>query len=488
MASSNNILSEMSDSSDDITPIRPYRAGTKGRLVARKPKSTKDHSPVEGPKDGDGSSPLPPSEVVVLDTKPSPAVSKWWETAGIEDIDATKEPTTPLNKVNKKKKNGQLPTEKLTRCVAINGFSPPNLNLDKLRVMAGRIGIVKAGKMSKRECLEALAEVKLNPDLQKEIRKKAAEEKNAVNQKRYINVLYSDAVRPMLQTRGESLTPKQLTDGLKKDELLHLLIVAEYNDRSKHNDDACPHLRHCKGSDPSKCDGPIDYDQSVKVFKSLTSDYETALNNWRLSGNHGDFEDESGNSNRIPFVNFVSNKNILLYLHELVYEHQDTLSNLTGELPATAFSESTNPDDDLAIDIAKESAKKKSSSTTASRRSSSSRTNNRDEHWEEFNSLKKSEGDVTKFGIFVETRKTCLRGEIRECKNRKRKLIKDRSEYKEFKEGKVSKELGDITSSQESVYNEAQELEGTIIQSEKELAEINQSIKKLQGESVDEEL
>mgnify|MGYP001175212716 CR=1 FL=1 len=32
--------------------------------------------------------------------------------------------------------------------------------------MAGRIGIVKAGKMSKRECLEALAEVKLNPDLQ----------------------------------------------------------------------------------------------------------------------------------------------------------------------------------------------------------------------------------------------------------------------------------------------------------------------------------
>lgn len=60
------------------------------------------------------------------------------------------------------------------------------------------------------------------------------------------------------------------------------------------------------------------------------SDYETCLNNWRLSGNHGDFGDESGNSNRIPFVNFVNNKNILLYSHELVYEHQDTFSNLTS--------------------------------------------------------------------------------------------------------------------------------------------------------------
>ena len=57
MASIKDILSDLSDSSVDTTPIRPYRAGAKGRLVARKPKSTKDRSTaIEGPKAGDSSS------------------------------------------------------------------------------------------------------------------------------------------------------------------------------------------------------------------------------------------------------------------------------------------------------------------------------------------------------------------------------------------------------------------------------------------------
>ena len=50
-----------------------------------------------------------------------------------------------------------------------------------------------------------------------------------INCRRYFNVIYSDVIRPIIATKGMSLTKDQLTEGLKQDQTLHTLIANEYN-------------------------------------------------------------------------------------------------------------------------------------------------------------------------------------------------------------------------------------------------------------------
>ena len=45
--------------------------------------------------------------------------------------------------------------------------------------------------------------------------------------KRYINVLFSTIIRPLLQNRGRSLTRAELQDGITTDQLLHKTMVLE---------------------------------------------------------------------------------------------------------------------------------------------------------------------------------------------------------------------------------------------------------------------
>ena len=48
---------------------------------------------------------------------------------------------------------------------------------------------------------------------------------NRINRKRFINVLFSSTIRPLLATRGVPLTKDELTMGFKTDELMHREII-----------------------------------------------------------------------------------------------------------------------------------------------------------------------------------------------------------------------------------------------------------------------
>ena len=56
-----------------------------------------------------------------------------------------------------------------------------------------------------------------------------ASEKVTINRRRYLNVLFSDIIRPLLATRGQPLNKDHLKEGVKKDEELHATIALEYN-------------------------------------------------------------------------------------------------------------------------------------------------------------------------------------------------------------------------------------------------------------------
>lgn len=228
------------------------------------------------------------------------------DNASMDHVEASDERGTPTTK----QKNPDPNT--LTKLVSIDGLSPATLSLDDLRTFAGRSGIPKARKMKKVKVCDAIAEHKLAPP------PPVVKEENcpriAVNRKRYCNVIFCDDIRPLLMIRGESLDKDELTDGRKTDEMLHRAICESYNNNLLHNDDAHPHLKGARGH-PKTFAGPIKWEKSKETLNSIVKEYEEAFANWKLSGNHGDFED------RIPFCNSTKNNNSLLYLHEFVYQY-----------------------------------------------------------------------------------------------------------------------------------------------------------------------
>ena len=76
-----------------------------------------------------------------------------------------------------------------------------------------------------------------------------------INRRRYFNVIFSDVVRPIIATKGMSLTKDKLTEGLKEDQTLHTLIVNEYNSiKPEYLGNAQPDIEQGRNSDASKFD------------------------------------------------------------------------------------------------------------------------------------------------------------------------------------------------------------------------------------------
>ena len=149
--------------------------------------------------------------------------------------------------------------------------------------------------------------------------------KTTVIRKRYCNVVFSEAVRPVLSSAGALLGRHQLTAGIKTDEALHKKIASEYNNKDKYNDDAHPALA-CKGS--PKYNGPITWQQSCESLKGVVREYEKSCKNWKQSGNHG------------PFSDFTKSNNSLLYVHAFAVENPGIFDRVAGELPGDVAFES----------------------------------------------------------------------------------------------------------------------------------------------------
>ena len=136
----------------------------------------------------------------------------------------------------------------------------------------------------------------------------------------------------------------------------------EYNNSEKYNDDTHPDTTTCSG-DPEVFAGPLTWNQSIDLLKSLVRDYETAFANWKLSGNHGSFGEVDPSKASLPFSNFIKNNHSLFYLHEFTSSFPDVFAKVTGALPKGVFIESAGSGDSVTTSSSAKKWKRQSNPT-----------------------------------------------------------------------------------------------------------------------------
>ena len=160
--------------------------------------------------------------------------------------------------------------------------------------------------------------------------------RSLVDRRQYLNVIFSDLIRPHLAMMGQSLDKDELTAGKKTDQEVHELIVREYDDRDniEYTRNAFPLLPSVRTNENDKFDNIV-WQKSSQILKYLTNEYDRCFHNWKLSGHHGDFPDEPGavpNSAKQPFEDYILGNKSLLYMHEFIFQFPDILATITGEL------------------------------------------------------------------------------------------------------------------------------------------------------------
>ena len=102
-------------------------------------------------------------------------------------------------------------------------------------------------------------------------------------------------------------------------------------------------MKVCK-EDPSIFIAPLTWKQSKVELDRLLKQCEYCFNNWKISGNHGAFNDNKENKEDAeapkPFADFAGSNQSLRCLHEFVYQFPDIFEKTIGHLPEGAFRES----------------------------------------------------------------------------------------------------------------------------------------------------
>ena len=79
-----------------------------------------------------------------------------------------------------------------------------------------------------------------------------------------------------------------------------------------------PHrMNFCK-KDWSVSKAPLTWQQSKLELKKSLKQHKCCLNNWKKSGNHGEFED--GKETAVPFAEFAGTNQSIKHLHEFVHQ------------------------------------------------------------------------------------------------------------------------------------------------------------------------
>ena len=265
------------------------------------------------------------------------------EKATLKDVKVSGGPIHPLAKNVSKNQS----CNKMTRLESILGYPVSLLSLDTLRSFGSKYGPTtrKNRKLDMAEQIcdlqieYANGKIQLDEDgnlLKQPVEAKKNRNRNNVNRKRLMNVMFGDKVRPCLLTSGEALTRSDLDNGIKTNEKMYRLIAEEYNNPDNYNEDQHPQIVTFKTS-PELNDKPIVWEQVKKAMADMVKDYEIAHNNFKKSGNHGDFGEANEDK---EFDKFIKNNQSLLYLHEMAHLWPHILEKITGKLPEGVFNES----------------------------------------------------------------------------------------------------------------------------------------------------
>mmetsp|Transcript_9670 Transcript_9670/g.24094 ORF Transcript_9670/g.24094 Transcript_9670/m.24094 type:complete len:440 (+) Transcript_9670:124-1443(+) len=351
-------------------------------------------------------------------------VSNLIRDATIGDAEVSDESVNPVKRINQK--NNKNDPGEYTRLVSISDIPVVKINLDDLRKFASRNNIPRMRRLNKKKACDAIAQFVLKPLAAKKGRKTSS-----VVRKRYYNVLFSDTIVPLIASRDDSL---------------HEKIVLEYNNSSKYNEDAYPDLP-CRGS--AESNSPITWEQSRKTLNDTIRDYEVCFNSWRRSGNH------------VGFESCIEGKQHLLYLHQFVFSFPNVFEKIAGKFLDDAFRESIGkPNSNVSHNTDEGSVKK---------RKRSNANNAVDERWKEFkesNTKKNNELTLLKSHVIV-------LDAIAKQRERKRQLLSEeaedqgislrqiRNKFTAYKEGREV-ESTNVLLSQDSVFDEAMELDGDV--------------------------
>ena len=189
----------------------------------------------------------------------------------------------------------------MTQLYSVMGISTVDITNPQMKVIAKGLGIRNSRTFKKNElCEEIVTWVSdpLNEFVNAISPKKEVKEVNkhscTINRRRYLNVIFSDLIRPLLATKGMSLTKGELTEGLKQDQILHTKIAEEYNkDIPEYAGNAFPDIAQGRMINASYYD-KINWQKSKATFTCLSNEYDKVFYNWKRSGFHGEFPEEEG--------------------------------------------------------------------------------------------------------------------------------------------------------------------------------------------------
>lgn len=248
---------------------------------------------------------------------------------------------------------------KFTRLKSINGVPIMDCSTDFLRRFLAKYRSVGSNKELKRKKPLCDSIVQCFTDYEKKLLKLDengelltaldidADKRHAINRMRYLNVMYSEGIRPRLEEKGKALTKDDLTSGMKQDEGLHRSICREYNDPSKHNEDC--HVAVDMPGDAKLNNKPIVWQQSKDFMALLAAAYEEVYRKWKQSGQGGPFH---------PFIKGNKMK-YLNYLFEFDNQYPGFLDKITGKLTGNVFRESIATDSDSSSSSLPSSKKRK---------------------------------------------------------------------------------------------------------------------------------
>jgi len=281
------------------------------------------------------------------DTATVEEFKEYFQSTGLLAVEITSAQTNPVKKIPKRISKHKYSPNKLlmSRLKSINNVPVWKIPLDAIRPFRSKFrtylkSINKPVSKNKKDICDDLVDLRIKFDegeitldddgliIMKNDSKPEFRRENRINIKRFINVLFSATIRPILATRDMPLTKDQLTIGSKRDEIMHREIIKEYNNPEFYNEDEWPTLGSLTSARLEE--KPIVWQTSKKYLQILGEEYEVAYHNYRRTGNHGDFGDSDGDAN---FGSFIKSNQSLLYIHEFFHLYPEILATITGQLP-----------------------------------------------------------------------------------------------------------------------------------------------------------
>ena len=280
--------------------------------------------------------PLPldaPPTTVTSDVAIKPDPEEKFDDVKFDDIVVTVEETNPIKNPPKRKTTNPPPIL-MTRLHSVKGTPAAAISIKGRRQIGASLHVVNYRDLSKLDLYRKIVEMK---DLFDNHKASGLEVDDYgilinrpvyINSVRFINVIFSDKIKPKIALRGQPLSKNDLDKHIKIDEPLFREIAQEYNDKfnKEYGQSAFPDIYLDKQALPIHFTpiNPNNWRKLQTKFNAISKKYETCVNKWKVSGNHGDFEDTD------TFKSFAANDRSILYFHRFCHANPNVLGKMIG--------------------------------------------------------------------------------------------------------------------------------------------------------------